>query len=256
MRFNEETFNHVYPIRRINVYQGGVVEVKRTCLLQSQLLEKKPRGRIKTLSTSSLTRLAFTVLATSVRLKSLLTLTYLSSPIDLREAKKDLHRFVTKMQRYYGQFSYVWFMEFTKVGLAHFHILASVEAHLISRTRFAFCWLDACKAKHYAYSSRRTKKWDTVRNAMLKVHSHKACIQAIRVEDGARRYALKYCLKPYQKKVPSYISLTGRFWGASQDIKPVPEVSDVDITEDELREKMGAGHRLAGKDILPKFIFM
>lgn len=255
MAFNRETFNQVYPIRKIDVFPGGAIKVRRECLLQSQLVEKRRRGLITTLSTSSLTRLAFTILASSIELKSLWTLTYLNSPLDLREAKVHLHRFLTTMQRYYGRFSYVWFMEFTKAGLAHFHLLVSLNQWEVCPLRFAQSWINAVAAKNWAYSSIRTKKKDTVRNAMHKVHCHKACIQQIRLEDGARRYALKYCLKPYQKKVPPYVKLTGRFWGNSQDVKPVPEVEGIDITEEELRQKLGSGHRLANTDILPKFIF-
>lgn len=255
LEMSPDRFNYLYPIEKLDIYPNGVIVVKRTSLLPPGQSPKGKKSNIKILSRRSLTRLAFVVSVTASNLRSILTLTYLQSPINLRDAKVHLHKFLTRMERYYGEFSYIWFMEFTKVGMAHFHVLTSLDAPIVSRETFARFWVDSVGAKDYWYSALKTRKEDTVRNAMLKVHRHKTCFEPIRLPDGAKRYALKYALKPYQKAVPDYISLIGRFWGTSRDIIPEPEVSDIDMTETELRDWLGPDHRVSRLEIVPKFIW-
>jgi len=250
-----ETFNRVYPISGMDVYESVIV-LKRTATIEAKLVPRGKRGKVKELSKSSLTRLAFLVSVSSKSFTSILTLTYLQSPICLTEAKVHLNRFLVRMSRYYGDFSYVWFMEFTRAGLAHFHVLTSLYAPIVSRETFARFWVDSVGAKDWWYCSLRTKRENTVRAAMLSVHRHRKCFEQIRLEDGAKRYALKYALKPYQKQVPNHINLVGRFWGASRDIIGQPLISDVTITEEDLRERLGEEHRLAGAEILPKYIWL
>jgi len=256
LTMSPELFNHVYPISQIDIYENGVLAVKRISSRPNELSPRGKKSSIKILSRRSLTKLAFLVSVTPVSLRSILTLTYLQSPVNLKEAKVHLHKFLTRMARYYGQFSYIWFMEFTKVGMAHFHVLTSLAAPSVSRETFARFWVDSVGAKDWWYSTLKTKKEHTVRDAMLRVHRHKKCFEKIRKPDGAKRYALKYALKPYQKEVPDYITLVGRFWGTSRDIEPVPAIANVDITEEELRQKLGQDHRLQKSQILPKFIWV
>lgn len=90
-----------------------------------------------------------------------------------------------------------------------------------------------------------------------KVHRHKDTWQEVREQDGAKRYALKYALKTYQKTVPEQYQDVGRFWGNSRDVKPTGGI-EIDITEDELREWIerhnpDVNERLPV--ILPKYIF-
>jgi len=250
-----EQINQFYPIAKVDIYPGGAMQVYRTALRQAPPIPDRERGNISTLSKSSLTRLAFTVSVCHTPLRSILTLTYLASPIDLRNAKKHLNKFLVSVARIYGQFSYIWFMEFTKNSMAHFHVLSTLDVDLVSRHTIAHLWVKAVSAQHWSYCSIRTRKEHTVKQAMLEVHRHPKCFERIRHPEGAKRYALKYCLKPYQKQVPEFIRLVGRFWGTSRDIKPEPETVGVDITEAELREKLGADHRLQKAEIIPKYIF-
>ena len=75
--------NEDYPVIGLKVYPSGDAEVIRgqaiTALRRRKVPQQKTepqRGKIKELSLRSRLRLAFTVSVTSVRLKSLLTLTY------------------------------------------------------------------------------------------------------------------------------------------------------------------------------------
>ena len=65
---------------------------------------------------------------------------------------------------------------------------------------------------------------------------------------------LKYALKPYQKVVPVQYINVGRFWGCSTNVIPDKVVSDIDVTDEEIRALLG-DNPIAEWDVLPKYIF-
>lgn len=99
----------------------------------------------------------------------------------------------------------------------------------------------------------KKKKLLNIKTAMLEVHKHPKNWAAIRLADGAKRYCLKYCLKPYQKAVPKEFSRVGRFWGCSYDVKP-EEIIEVSATDEEIRDWL-KDHPVTTWDLLPKYIF-
>jgi hypothetical protein len=87
--------------------------------------------------------------------------------------------------------------------------------------------------------------------------SHFSTWEAIKKQDGAKRYVAKYACKPYQKVVPIWFGDIGRFWGCSKGVRENRETPRViALTEDELRQILrDAGHGVAEWDVPPKHIW-
>lgn len=250
------TVNSLYPVARINVYKGGVIEVQRLNLNHKKPPKnKKPnRKAIKKMSKSSLSKLAFTVTACHIPFTSMFTLTYLEESRDGRESKKHLGKFLKQLNKRY-KCSYLWFLEFTRRGKPHYHVLTT-EANINYEDRewLGDTWAWAIDAPDWWYSSLVSKKSYIISDAVYEVHSHPTNWQDIRLPDGAKRYALKYALKQEQKEVPPDFQNVGRFWGCSYDVIPVPEVIGIDVTDEELRAIL-KDNPVADWDILPRYIW-
>ena len=245
MKLDPEWFNTVFPIAEVEVYSSGWKIIRKSLLTPKQI-PRGLRGEIRMLTQNSLSRLAFTVLNTPVEFTSIITLTYSKEfPTDGKKVKADLNHFLTLARREFAEFSYVWFIEFQKRGAPHFHILArGIEPNLLNRVKLAQNWVRCVKP---ATLEEREK--------MFLVHSHRSACDRIREKNGAKRYALKYCLKANQKVVPKEYRNIGRFWGTSRDIKP-ELIKRVTITEDDFRGALEyIDNPLAGWGILPKYIF-
>lgn len=152
--------------------------------------------------------------------------------------------------RDFGEFDYCWFLEFQRRGAPHIHILLTLpEPDKLGRVEFALLW-----ANIVAPPTREEKE------KIFLVHAHavkgKTAWEAIREKDGAKKYALKYALKTYQKDVPETFQDVGRFWGTSRNVPPA-EIRRIPITEQELREILTKlDNPVAGWPILPKIVFM
>jgi hypothetical protein len=73
---------------------------------------------------------------------------------------------------------------------------------------------------------------------------------------GLGRYGVKYATKSFQKDVPFYFSLVGRFWGASRSFA-CPEGIDFQATDDDVRGLVEAwGRDFSRWQVLPKIIFV
>lgn len=249
--------NEDYPVIGLKVYPSGDAEVIRgqaiTALRRRKVPQQKTepqRGKIKELSLRSRLRLAFTVSVTSVRLKSLLTLTYGHKvPTNGKDCKGHLNAILTALRRWYRKsgekISYVWFLEFQKRGAPHYHILMSERPDDKVRKFVADTWSRLVgeggeDTEHVRWQHMRRRTWENVRH-----------------QEGAKRYCLKYALKPYQKEVPEAYQDVGRFWGASRDVKECKgEAKVYELTNDELRRYLwGIDHAAKKCDVIPKLLF-
>jgi hypothetical protein len=204
------------------------------------------RGVVRKFSNKSRQRLALFVSETTVRFQSMLTLTYpLKYTPSGPEVKKNLQVMLRGLESKFPMLGYLWFLEFTKKGQAHFHILLDVYPSLLERHQVALKW---------AYLIAKTQ--DDAEEIYY-VHSREDAFSKIRKPDGAIRYALKYSLKTDCKKVPERFFGIGRFWGFNKKVRDyIPKADFVAISEHDLREVLMAnGNPVANFDYLPQIIF-
>lgn len=251
--------NKNYPVKAVTVYENGVIEVRRISMLGPQKESQKGnRTGITELSKKSLMRLAFLCSVNSHKFGSMLTLTYGAQfPIDGKIVKSDLNRFLTAFRRMAGCKDYVWFLEFQKRSAPHFHIMSNHPAPSVSqRARAAIIWVKATKTPDIPYTSLRSRKRHSLQTAMLEFSQGSPKFwEGLRSRDAAKRYALKYCLKPEQKTVPKLYSNVGRFWGASRSCSKVEGLT-IEVSEEDMRKYLNQNvKRLADSLVIPKFIF-
>lgn len=168
------------------------------------------RGKVTEFSRSSRMRLAFVASNTDVEFNKMITLTYPKVyPRDGKEVKSHLKSFMKRLRRRYGNFSYLWFLEFQMRGAPHFHILV----RLAERVQYEWVeqsWCEVIGTKNIGAATRT---------------------EALRNHDA--RYACKYALKMYQKRVPEDYQDVGRLWGHSKDVKPKDGV-EVEMSDEEI----------------------
>lgn len=173
------------------------------------------------------------------------------------EVKKQLNRVIQMIARKFGKFEYLWFLEFQARGAPHLHILTTIPIVTAKRrAMLAEMWAEVQGLDDWQYCRLSDGKLFHVKQSTLRVHEHEKTWETIRKEDGAKRYAVKYALKPYQKEVPIEYGNVGRFWGCSR--KVIPKASgQYDACEDDLRDFLGR-KELKVKDapILPKHIII
>lgn len=177
--------------------------------------------------------------------------------------KVDLNKFLIYLKRSLGRFEYVWFLEFQRRGAPHFHILLTLQGPgRCERELVAEIWSKIAEPLDLAYTGisspygrKNAVMGISTRDNVFKQHRRQRTWEALRSEEGAARYALKYALKAHQKSVPAGYRDVGRFWGASRGVR----VSDVDFypaTEREAREAISLlGRDVRGFEVLPKLIF-
>lgn len=234
------------PICGVTKYRN-TIQVRRTCPdLANGKGEKRP---LRSLSRSSLNRLAFTAHNANLKLKSMLTLTYSERwTRSGRQAKSQLNYYLTRLRRLFVPLSYLWFLEFQVRGAPHFHVLLSVPVDEDLRGELARLWVMAVSPENGEEAEK-----------MRRVHTHRAAWEDLRSEDGAKRYALKYALKTKQKEVPVGFQDVGRFWGCSRDIsRSANEVEwQADLSEWDARKLIAAlGRDMDGWGELPKYVFL
>lgn len=203
--------------------------------------------------------MARTVFATDVVFKSFITITYPAVwPKDGKQVKRDLNRFLTWLRDNYKT-DYIWWLEFQKRGAPHMHILTTIKhPGKAGHNRFATAW---CKAQKLR---RGEMHWDGA-NAdpydlflrCERFHRRPKQWEDIREEGGARKYALMYALKPFQKTVPLRYQNVGRFWasskGVAQSVKPLGKIS---LDDDALRAWLEyTDHSAKNMPFLPKNLY-
>ncbi len=239
---NAETISYIntfYPVSRAKIYPNGTVILCRARTVK-KVTPQQTRGQVKRFSTQSLSRVIFLASETLVTFKSMLTLTYgLSVPTSGIVAKRHLHLMLMKIRYHYGQFDYLWWLEFQKRGAIHYHILLTIPAEENTRLLFSKLWVQA--VGEYA-----TPK-------MIKVHNHKKAFEEIRKHDNGTSYLTWYATKKGQKTVPKMFTDIGRFWGNSRAVKEtIPDPVIVSMEDEHVRLLYP---RLANLPILPKIIY-
>lgn len=237
-----DIINANYPIVGMKIHQGAIEVVREA---RGKVKHEPPKdNKITRLSKKSLSRLAFVVTTTKVKFKSLLTLTYENIPTNGRQVKSQLNRFLTYLRRRfrYHKLEYLWFLEFQKRGAPHFHVLLNVSSDIVSRETILQKWVDITGG---------SKKAE-------RVTKHKRSWENIQKQDGAKRYALKYALKPEQKQVPRKYRDVGRFWGCSRGVK-TDDKEIVQIDEKMLRgmiECLRPDFNDRCNKFVPKYVFL
>jgi len=204
------------------------------------------RGVIRKFSNKSRQRLALVVSETTVKFKSMLTLTYpLKYKVTGERAKKDFHAILKYLETKFPLVGYLWFLEFTKKGQVHFHVLLDVYPSTLQRHQVALKW---------SYQIAQTNE-DA--EEVYFVHSRNEAFSKIRKPDGAIRYALKYSLKADCKIVSERYNGIGRFWGFNKKVKEyIPKADFVAISEYDLREVLRSqGNPVSDFEHLPSIIF-
>lgn len=206
------------------------------------------------MSKKSLIRLMFIMQCTQVHLGSMLTLTYPKHyPENGEIVKEDINVMAQKMRR--RGWSYVWFLEFQVRGAPHVHYMlepdtitpkmrADVGIQWTERIAMSKWYLEKCPDGDYLKEVIK----------MLKFNCHESTFELLREHDGAKKYAAKYAAKEKQKKVPKRYKNVGRFWGASQDIKP--DGIEFDVTEEDVEQWLASnGHPALAWELVPRHIW-
>jgi hypothetical protein len=151
----------------------------------------------------------------------------------------------TNLKRWYDDFSYVWVLEFQKRGAPHFHVLNTLDPRPADRIKVADRWAKIVAGKNVPD-----------RYKVYQVHRFPKQWEKFRLEDGAKRYILKYALKPYQKEVPHKFWDVGRFWGCSYDVrKSIPDPKWAFEADDAMVRELLADHPCLTWDHLPSILF-
>jgi hypothetical protein len=247
--------NEYFPVVGIDDY-GAVWRVRRISLLSGRGGRLRS-STIKELSTGSLHRLAFLVLTTPTEFQSFLTLSYLNPPINGRSVKRELRAFLKRLTRNYAGVSYVWWMEWTKMGTVHLHLMTTIVPGKQDLSWLARAWVDLQNVQDWPYCSLLDKKERLARQAQLAVSGHARSWQLIRKKDGAKRYITKEACKRWQKVPPWWFGSPGRFWGASRDVAPAPAKVEWPIDDSTLREVLRSrSMRQADWDVIPGIIYV
>ena len=204
----------VLPVVGIEVYRQDVVVLRQGV---SHRAPTPARGTVTTFTRKSRQRLAFVASNTDVMFTSMLTLTYPREfPNDGQDVKHNLKMFLKELRRKVGQVSVLWFLEFQKRGAPHIHVLLrGVRVYKPMQEWVSETWYRLCGTGDLRHLRAGTR------------------LERIRKPHGARNYAVKYAHKMIQKRVSAAYRNVGRFWGHTNDVRPVKRC-DVVCTNDDL----------------------
>jgi len=256
-KLNGELFSLLYPVSHIGIYPGGYVIYRYSVDQSGTFGGGGTRGQVEYLSRRSLSRLALTAMSVKPGLLiSLLTLTYGPAwPPNGKKVKYHLRCVLQWLNRKFGRYSYLWFLEFQGRGAPHLHVLTSIRVNDERRIMLAKYWTKLQRVGDWPYCRLRDKKLFHVKQSVLDVNKHPRTWDVVRSEDGAGRYAVKYATKVEQKIVPEFYQDVGRFWGSSSDLTLGMPERIIQTSEKDLREWMvDVGHQVADWEVLPKVV--
>lgn len=265
-----EQVDSLYGIKKIVFYKNGLV-VERGQRYPMKQFRPTPRKGVYEMSKKSKLLLTHIVANSDIKFSSMFTLTYgdFFIPYNGKELKRQCNVFLTSLRKRFDC-EYVWFLEFTKKGRPHLHVINTIVPNFWDREWLGQKW---AKISVVDYATRLLNErtpadirievpidQDVVLDEARKVnrvHTHKKCWEAIYKADGAQRYCLKYASKEEQKLLPIGFENVGRFWGTSRRVKPIPiaslEIGET-MSEDRVREIIS--ETFVGQfELIPKYIF-
>lgn len=158
------------------------------------------RGAITELSDKSRRRLA--LVARNVEgLTHLITLTYPGEWLEVCRDGRELKRHMGAFRKWLVRrgIGGLWFVEFQRRGAPHVHLLVNGGVGFAAAADAWYRIVASGDERHHRAGTR---------------------VEALRLSDGAARYAAKYASKFEQKLVPEYFSGLGRMWGLFGGVKP------------------------------------
>jgi hypothetical protein len=147
-------------------------------------------------------------------------------PINGREFKRHLDRFLTVIRRKYPFLAYLWIGEFQTRNAPHLHIYLNIEPTEKNRHFLAEAWnriVDPTSEEHLWWHRDR-----------VETKNGKTYSSLIPWNIGSGSYLCKYLDKEAQKEIPEGFRSFGRWWGTSRGLVPEPEI----ITPDEIEENL------------------
>lgn len=265
-----EQVDSLYGIKKIIFYRNGLV-VERGQRFPMKRFQPVPRKGVYEMSKKSKLLLTHIVANSEIKFSSMFTLTYgdFFIPYDGKELKRQTNVFLTSFRKRFDC-EYVWFLEFTKRGRPHLHVITTVLPNEWDKVWLAEKWAKISVTDYHArLLNKNTPETHQIEkpidqwvvkdeaNKVKKVHSHKKCWEAIYKVDGAQRYCLKYASKEEQKLLPIGFENVGRFWGTSRLVKPVPLATlliNETMTEEQVRAVIA--ETFVGQfELIPKYIF-
>lgn len=182
------------------------------------------RGAIRGFSPGAGTRMRRYLRECLSEYTTMVTLTYpFSFPVNGRETKEHLRRFLQELKREYYRHAHVnassfkdhssfWFLEFQERGAPHYHIFTTwcPDKEWVSRR-----WYDIVES----YDERH-----------LRAGTRTEFLRSGRA--GTIAYASKYAAKLEQKEVPENFEDVGRFWGVHGRRSVMSATTYVDIRRD------------------------
>lgn len=264
-----EEVEALYPIDKVQVYENGLV-VQRKAKYPTKHTYS-PRKGIYEMSKKSRLLLTHIVTNSPIKMCSMLNLTWgdFLPPVNGKELKRQLNIFLKEFRRKYKTPEYIWFLEFTKQGRPHIHILTSLRPTEQDLVWFGAMWSKiSVKDAWMRLSEDKVKDYKIVKELDIsvildewekskKVHSHKKAWELFYKENGATRYCLKYATKAEQKLVPPDYPNVGRFWGASDGVhpKPIAEMVIGETMDDPGFKKIFGGTRIEHLPLIPRYVF-
>ena len=260
----------IYPnsCARVLRYGGGNNDQMAIYLAKEQqkpFIDNEPnKRRIKEMSKKSMASLVFVTQSTEIEFTSMLTLTYpvaMRSVLNEKIIKDNLNAVLAMLRSRFNKddnkLEYLWFMEFTKNDMPHFHVLLNVPA-ITPSTRWAITetWVKqlmttaSCMALNF-------EQQHVLQTKIARVILHRKSFELIRDTQGARKYVAKYATKREQKILPINWEFSGRFWGCSKGVSPEPE-GVIPMTEEQLRgilSRYRSQEFMSRMEVVPKLIW-
>lgn len=260
----------LYGIDRILVYRDGLEVIRKARYPKPKPIPPK-KGETEEMSRKSKMRLAHIVQNSEVGFNSIITLTYgdMVHPLNGKELKRQLNIFLNQLRKRFT-IEYLWFMEFTKRGRPHIHIITTKDPTEFDRIWLAQVWSrisvrDALKRQVKNEENSDIAVPITLDGLLVAeeqqkvylVHRHVKSWQKAKKTDGMARYALKYATKTYQKKIPANFRDAGRFWGISKGVyaNPIAEVLIGETMNEEQIKAVLAKSRVGKMPLIPRYIF-
>jgi len=174
---------------------------------KAPIIPDRTNTQLQGFSNKSKSRLRFLAANSADHISSQFCLTYADYwPINGREAKKQLNRFLEKLRYRFPDIKYIWVGEFQTRGAPHFHLFSNIPVTEENRFILGDAW-----HKIAGVSIEKHKKF----------HIHEKNFIPWDMGNGA--YLCKYLDKAHQKQIPEGFSAFGRWWGNSSNLKLTPE---------------------------------